>query len=652
MQDYFNREENIQKTRALTGYVPYKSAVNDTYTSLGFKCGLEVHQQLLTEKKLFCRCPAGIYFEPGYFEAELIRHMRPTLSELGEYDGTALMEFKTRKKIIYRIRKETTCTYEIDDTPPFSVNLSALDIAVEIACLLRTNIVGELHITRKQYLDGSIPTGFQRTAIVGIEGKIPLKNKDVRIIQLSLEEDSCREVSDFRHERIYTTDRLGMPLIETVTYPDMLNPLEVVEAGQYIRFLTRSTGKVRTGIGATRQDVNVSVSGGTRVELKGISKISYFPWLVHNEAFRQKALLEIQKILIKRFGNKKNWHIFSAAIDPDRLDLPHSHTKAYGREILSARAVRLPGFEGILSFFTSPGKDFSDELSGRLKVIAGLEKPNLIHSEDDQFSQNKKTLNEISRALHCERGDSVLLFWGPEEDMKTALEAVEERCLLLFDGVPGETRKGLPDGTTIFERVLPGPDRMYPDTDSAPIPLENKYVENIEANLPVPVKERFDQLDSWGAPEDVRNYLLKKNLIPVLEEINSLFGIHQKFLSCLFGHFIKNLEGKTGKNFPYFRLSEVFSHMQSHSINFEKICDVSKILIENPNMEIESLFALSGFVKTEKNEILSLVPELRKNFSKIRKSKDENAENRWLMGKLKTVSLGNIPLRELNAEIS
>ncbi|MBN1151486.1 Glu-tRNA(Gln) amidotransferase GatDE subunit E, partial [candidate division WOR-3 bacterium] len=326
MQEYSNRTENQKKTRELISFVPYKSAGNETYSSLGFKCGLEIHQQLLTAKKLFCRCPAGIYFEPEDFEAEVIRHMRPTLSELGEYDGTALMEFKTRKRIVYRIRKETTCTYEIDDTPPFPVNLQALDIALEIACLLNTSIVGELHITRKQYLDGSIPTGFQRTAIVGIEGKIPLKNKDVRIIQLSLEEDSCREVSDFRHDRIFTTDRLGMPLVETVTYPDMLNPLEVVEAGQYVRFLTRSTGKVRTGIGATRQDVNVSVSGGTRVELKGIPKIRSFPLLVHNEAFRQKALLEIRKILLGRFKDKKNWRVTSVSIDPEILGLPTSHT--------------------------------------------------------------------------------------------------------------------------------------------------------------------------------------------------------------------------------------------------------------------------------------------------------------------------------------
>ena len=102
--------------------------------------------------------------------------MRPTLSELGEYDGTALMEFRTRKNIIYRIKNETACTYEVDDTPPFPLNMEALDISIEIALLSKMKVVGEVHITRKQYLDGSIPTGFQRTAIVGVEGEIELKN--------------------------------------------------------------------------------------------------------------------------------------------------------------------------------------------------------------------------------------------------------------------------------------------------------------------------------------------------------------------------------------------------------------------------------------------------------------------------------------------
>ncbi len=296
----FSPQKNFEESCKKTGYLPRKEATQKIYDRLGFMSGLEVHQQLLTNEKLFCHCPAGIYNVDDDFNAEIVRHMRPTLSELGEYDGTALMEFKTHKEIVYRINNENACTYEIDDTPPFPLNREALEHALEISMLCKLNIVGEVHITRKQYLDGSIPTGFQRTAILGIEGELELPHKKIRLIQLSIEEDACREISDIGHRRVYKTDRLGMPLIETVTYPDCVNPEDVMEACNYIRFLNRSTGKVRTGIGAGREDVNVSCKGGTRVEIKGVAHTKWIPELTHNEVFRQWALLRIKRILNQR----------------------------------------------------------------------------------------------------------------------------------------------------------------------------------------------------------------------------------------------------------------------------------------------------------------------------------------------------------------
>jgi len=180
MSEIFDPQKNYEQSREAIGYVSRKEATQADYDRIGFMSGLEVHQQLKTKSKLFCRCPAGRYHDSDDFDAEIIRHMRPTLSELGEYDGTALMEFKTRKNIIYRIKNETACTYEVDDTPPFPLDREALRYALEISLLSKLNIVGEVHITRKQYLDGSIPTGFQRTAILGVEGEIQLKHKKMK----------------------------------------------------------------------------------------------------------------------------------------------------------------------------------------------------------------------------------------------------------------------------------------------------------------------------------------------------------------------------------------------------------------------------------------------------------------------------------------
>ena len=160
-------------------FKPFEEMTPEDYAKIGFKSGLEIHQQLLTREKLFCRCPAGHYSDE--YHAEILRHMRPTLSELGEYDGTALMEFKTKKNIVYRINRQTVCTYEMDDTPPFHCNEEALNIAFEVGMLYHANIVDEIFITRKQYLDGSIPTGFQRTAITSVGGSIPYKDKTIDI---------------------------------------------------------------------------------------------------------------------------------------------------------------------------------------------------------------------------------------------------------------------------------------------------------------------------------------------------------------------------------------------------------------------------------------------------------------------------------------
>ena len=470
--------ENYENTKAKAGYVSRKDATPETYDRIGFKSGLEVHQQLLTKEKLFCHCPAGIYNKDEDYDAELIRHMRPTLSELGEYDGTALMEFKTRKEIIYRINNANACTYEVDDTPPFPLNREALDISIEISLLSKLNIVGEVHVTRKQYLDGSIPTGFQRTGIIGVEGELQLRNKKIRLIQLSLEEDSCREISDIGHERIYKTDRLGMPLIETVTYPDCANPDEVMEACDYIRFLNRSTGKVRTGMGAGRQDVNVSCRGGTRVEIKGVAHTKWIPELTHNECFRQWSLLLLRDDLKNRISNPSEWGIHHKVLDltPDFFT---SDIKKKIEDGFKVVLVNLPGFAGALSHFTQPGKTFADEFSDRLKVIACLEKPNMSCSEDLDPMISEEEWEKCRKILKAGVQDAQIIFWGPEDDVKTALETIEERAGMAFDGIPNETRKSFEDGTTIFERVLPGADRMYPDTDTAPIPLAEKHIESL-----------------------------------------------------------------------------------------------------------------------------------------------------------------------------
>lgn len=645
---------NYEETKQKIGYVGRRESTQETYDRIGFMSGLEVHQQLKTEQKLFCRCPAGVYQKPDDFDAEVIRHMRPTLSELGEYDGTALMEFKTRKEIIYRLKSKTTCTYEVDDTPPFPLNRDALNIAIEISLVSKLNIVGEVHITRKQYLDGSIPTGFQRTAIIGVEGMIPLRSKNVRLIQLSLEEDSCREVSDIGHTRVYRTDRLGMPLIETVTYPDMTNPDEVKEACNYIRFLGRSTGKVRTGIGAGRQDVNVSCKGGTRVEIKGVAHSRWIPELTHNECFRQWALLAIRDLLNSRIPDVKDWKQTYVSLDLHAFNAKNGFVREAKTNGYKLVAVNLPGFKGILSHFTQPGKMFANELMERLKVIACIELPNMTHSEEIEPLFASSEWEKISLLLKPSENDAQLIIRGPEDDIKTAIETIEERCRMAFTGVPPETRKSFEDGTTIFERVLPGADRMYPDTDSAPIPLGNEYIDSLGKNKPEEVITRYQRLKNWDVPEDCYTYIFKNNLFPLIERIVSELDMSPAYVGKFFGHSVKWVEGqyKPAAEFDYKIIYAMFRFLKQRKLDMSIARRMLPLVYQYPKMEFDSVLTSINFKVVSREQIVSKIPFLRKKLNEIRLSKGEDVEHNWIMGQLRQQAEGNMSMVELHEAIA
>ena len=642
-----NPQKNYEASRAAIGYVDRKDATQADYDRIGFMSGLEVHQQLATKEKLFCRCPAGIFQKPDQFDAELLRHMRPTLSEMGEYDGTALMEFKTRKNIIYRIAHRTACTYEVDDTPPFPINPEALQYALEITLASKLKVVGEVHITRKQYLDGSIPTGFQRTAILGIDGEIPLRHKKVRLIQLSVEEDACREVSDIGHTRIYRTDRLGMPLIETVTYPEMVNPDEVEEAGNVIRFLNRSTGRVRTGIGAGRQDVNVSCKGGTRIEVKGVAHTKWIPEVTHVECFRQWALLAIREQLKSRI-QKEDWKMNYMELNPKEFHFyfdPITDAIKRGEKVY---AVNLPQFAGLLSHFTQPGHPFYCEFAERLKVIACLERPNMATSEDLEDVVSRSVFEKAAQALNAGDNDAQIIFWAADDDVKTALETIEERALMAFDGVPKETRKALPDGTTIFERVLPGADRMYPDTDSAPIPLTNDYIESLKKNIPESIADRYAQLDQWGVPSDCYKYILTYNYYPLIKRITDELGVCPKYLGTFFGQRLKHLHGQYGK-LPFYadRIYDLFDFLHVEGLDNSIAPDLLKLMFEHPTADFGELISLTPHRTMTKEEIKKSLDAASVAFKPRRKRTNAEDMRNYLLGSIRPQAAGNAAFTEL-----
>ncbi len=555
------------------------------YAEVGLIAGLEVHQQLLTAIKMFCRCPARMY--TSTHDGSVLRHMRPTLSELGEYDGTALMEFKTKKNIVYLLHKSNVCTYEMDDTPPFLINQDALDVAIEQCLMLGCDIVDEVHIARKQYLDGSIPTGFQRTAIVGVNGRLPFRGRTLSVTQVSVEEDSCREVSDRGHLIVWRTDRLGMPLIETVTGPDLRTPEEVEEAILLVGRVCRSTGHVRVGIGASRQDVNVSVRGGRRVEIKGVPQAFWARRLVHGEAVRQVNLLRLREELHRR-GFTRPADLGIEHRDVSELfassELQVLRREAWARFMeqgkrrpgselgsgnFSVRAIRLPGLAGTLSWPTQPELGFGHELAGRVRVIACLDQqPILLHSEKwPDYQGSNVELKRLKRWTHCGADDAVVVVWGPEEDTVTAADEIRLRYVDAIDGVPNETRQPFVDGTTDFERILPGPDRMYPDTDSPPQRVTRERVEKLQVSLAEPPWSREERYLKAGVPTETVHFLIRRNGARLVDHLVVHCRADLRRTCFLVGQKLKALR-RAGV--PVDRISE------------QRWCELTNLLAEKP----------------------------------------------------------------------
>jgi glutamyl-tRNA(Gln) amidotransferase subunit E len=557
------------------------------YQAVGLISGLEVHQQLATDEKLFCRCPAGRYTTTH--DGEVLRHMRPTLSELGEYDGTALMEFKTRKEIVYLLHRLNVCTYEMDDTPPFLVNQAAIDVAIELCLMMNLDITDEVHIARKQYLDGSIPTGFQRTAIIGTTGWLPFRDRRLSISHVSVEEDSCREVSDEGHRIVFRTDRLGMPLTETVTGAELRTPEEVRDAILLCGLVARSTGHARTGIGAARQDVNVSVRGGDRCEIKGVMKAGYAVKLVHNEGVRQHNLLQLRARLHER-GLRTPEDVRMRHADVS--DLFTGIDLGFVRRTLEAGgravAVKIEGLGELVDHPTQPDTTFLDELSGRIRVIACLDQHPVVlcGARLPEFPRMHQVRDRIRKRLRVGPNDQFFLVHGPEQDCQTAALEIRARWVDATQGVPKETRQALVGGHTTFERILPGPDRMYPDTDSPPTRVTRERVEALRAKLPAPPWDRLRSFGEWGVPAETTSFLIRRGKAAVVEEVVRQTGVDGLTAAIEIGQRAKALRRR---GVPTERLGveqwiRIFEQYAAAKIPREGIAALATVVAHNPEL--------------------------------------------------------------------
>jgi len=481
------------------------------YRELGLTVGIEIHQQLDTEHKLFCYCPT-VQRDAEESNFEFFRYLRLKKSEIGEEDRAAKEEVERSRKFIYKCY-DTTCLVEADEEPPRQLNMEALGITIQIARMLEMEVVDEVHVMRKIVIDGSNTTGFQRTALVAFDGRIESSEGEVRIATLCLEEEACRKISEREGEVVYSLDRLGIPLVEIGTYPDIKTPSQAKEVAGKLGMILRSTGKVKRGLGTIRQDVNVSIRDGARVEIKGVQSLDILDKIVEYEVLRQINLLKIRDELRKRDAHAE----FTVY---DVTDVFKETKSKILKRAKSIKAIVLRNFAGIVGREIQPGRRLGSEFAdiARNYGLGGI-----FHTDElPAYGIAQEEVDELRKAVSASHNDAVIIAAGDAARVERALRRIAERADYCLIGVPEETRKANEDGTTSYLRPLPGAARMYPETD---VPAVKITKEMLSVELPELIEERAERYaQTYGLSHDLAYVIADSQHYGLFEEFAERVG--------------------------------------------------------------------------------------------------------------------------------
>ncbi len=582
------------------------------YQKIGLKCGLEIHQQLDSKTKLFCRCPNELQGtrEPDF---TLKRTMRPVLGEMGTYDEAMLTEYQKGLGIVYECYNDVICTYELDETPPFLCSDEARKIGLEIALLLNSNIVEEMHVCRKNYLDGSVPCGFQRTMILATNGYLALENgKKIGIDILCLEEDAARKIKTENNNNYYRLDRLGIPLVEVTTKPDINHPLECRECAERLGLLLWST-KVKKILGSIRQDVNVSIKGGTRIEIKGVQKLDWIPVLINQEILRQQGLIEIKETLLKKQLDEKS--LPKKGTDLTKI-MKNTKSVFIAKGIKSGKQLFGLNFSGFKDIF---GKEllndyrFGTEVSSKVKSISGLK--GIIHSDEDlkkyKFSDiDIKTLRE---KLQSGEDDCFVLVLGNKKEVEKALETIINRVKYAFKGVPPETRRALEDGATEFLRELHGGARLYPDTDSQAIFNLDDEIAKIQENLP---SYPWDVMKDYSKKFKIEERFIKELIFSgILDLFNELIKIYPDNPILIITTLLETTtalrrDGNNVENIQEKDYVDMFTLLKKGEMGKEAIEDMMILKADSPKLTIKEVKEKLNIESISEEELTLLIKKI------------------------------------------
>lgn len=568
------------------------------WEKLGLKMGLEIHQQLNTTHKLFCPCKTELT-DDEY--SELIkRNLRPTQSELGEIDRAAIQESLRKLNFNYETYDYHTCLVETDDEPPHSLNEEALDICITLAGLMNMHVVDEFHTMRKQVIDGSNTGGFQRTGLVATDGYLDTPYGKVAIESLGLEEDAARRIETTDDYTEFRLDRLGIPLAEITTDPSMHHPDQVREVAYMIGQVLRSTN-VKRGLGTIRQDLNISINEGARVEIKGVQNLDLMSEIVENEVQRQIALIEIKDEL-----NKRNAEVLEEIHDLNEL-FEDTESKIL-KSAESIKAVKFKGFDGLIGKEVQPGRRFGTEIASYAKKrgVSGI-----FHSDElPAYGITQEEVDKVEEFLDIQPEDAFVIVAHDEDIAIAALEEVKRRANLGFEGVVEETRKSLDNGNTEYMRPLPTANRMYLETDIPLFKITPKRIEEITSNLPeLPDVKKERIIKEYSLSEDLATQLVKRLEADIFEEILANIDIDPTPVASLLAYDLREIkrEGHDIEILTNDHLIDIFTLLKDEKIAKDSVTKLTVEVIKNPTEEVEIIAENNNLILLSEENVQEII---------------------------------------------
>ncbi len=582
------------------------------------KCGLEIHQRL-SGHKLFCSCLTPAPDAPLADDSlRILRKLTTAASELGQTDVATSFEGARERSFEYAAPPSSSCLVETDEEPPHAIDAQSLSTALQLAHAVGAHLVDEIQVMRKTVIDGSNTSGFQRTSLVSLGGQLATSAGPIPIQTICLEEESAGILPPVSGRPAYRLDRLGIPLLEIATDPVFTTPDAARAGAEAIGLALRMMPRVMRGLGTIRQDVNISIPGGARVEIKGAQSLDLFTLLIENEMARQQGLIDIYKELDRR--EKKNTHA-PASPSPahpsislssiswiDATDIfSKTECKIVSRATSSGArvlAAKLPHHAGLLGRALYPNRRYGTELSDYAKAAGGVS--GLLHSDEDlagyRFSPDE--LEELVSALECGPEDAFILIADLSSKAEPAMRAALSRAAVRL--VPGETRKALDDGGSSFMRPLAGEHRMYPETDIEPIRLTSAMLLSAAAPLES-AQERRVRLVSMLGPE-LGEQMLNSHQYPLFMQLITQKSVDPKLAASMLEQTFVALrrEGLDVSRITLPSLTDLLRLHHDGRITRAVIPGILRKLAQSPAIPPEEIVKKEGWSRRFGDDLLAL----------------------------------------------